>query len=116
QRTVQRHIWESDKEKVAKYRQSDAGKAAYAIRCQTIERSFADAKVLHGLRYCRFRGRENVQIQALLTATAQNIKKIALHLSRRTISNMHKISYSILHLHFHFSFDTKFKSRGISTA
>ncbi|WP_245742359.1 transposase, partial [Fontibacillus panacisegetis] len=91
-------------------------KAAYAIRCQTIERSFADAKVLHGLRYCRFRGRENVQIQALLTATAQNIKKIALHLSRRTISNMHKISYSILHLHFHFSFDTKFKSRGISTA
>lgn len=34
--------------------QSENGKAVYALRAQTIERSFADAKVLHGLRYCRF--------------------------------------------------------------
>lgn len=88
QRLIQRHIWEKEKEKVAQYRQSDEGKTIYAIRCQTIERSFADAKVLHGLRYCRFRGRDNVQIQALLTATAMNIKKIALHLSRRAIQGL----------------------------
>ncbi|WP_213427139.1 transposase, partial [Paenibacillus dendritiformis] len=60
-----------------------SGKAVYALRAQTIERSFADAKVLHGLRYCRFRGRDKVQEQVLMTATAQNIKKIATHLARR---------------------------------
>nr|MDA8353595.1 transposase [Bacillota bacterium] len=36
----------------------------------------------HGLRYCRLRGREKVQEQALMTAAAQNIKKIANHLTK----------------------------------
>ncbi|MDQ6420116.1 transposase, partial [Paenibacillus sp. LHD-117] len=63
-------------------RESDTGKAIYKFRSQTIERSFADAKVLHGLRYCRFRGRDKVQMQVLMTATAQNIKKIATHLAK----------------------------------
>jgi transposase len=83
QRTIQRHIWEEHKEKVIQNFQSESGKAVYALRAQTIERSFADAKVLHGLRYCRFRGRDKVQEQVLMTATAQNIKKIATHLARR---------------------------------
>lgn len=43
----------------------------------------ADAKELHGLRYCRFRGRRSAQEQALMTATAQNIKKIALNLAKK---------------------------------
>jgi hypothetical protein len=43
----------------------------------------ADAKELHGLRYCRFRGREKVWQQALMTATCQNIKKIANILAKR---------------------------------
>ncbi|MDR7000507.1 hypothetical protein J2Y67_002968 [Neobacillus niacini] len=46
-----------------------------------IERSFADSKELHGLRYCRLRGLKNVSEQALLTAAYQNIKKIASHLA-----------------------------------
>lgn len=83
QRTIQRHIWEDYKEQVCKNSQSETGKIIYALRSQTIERSFADAKVLHGLRYCRFRGREKVQQQVLMTATAQNIKKIALHLAKK---------------------------------
>jgi transposase len=83
QRTIQRHIWEDSKEKVQQNRQSDDGKAVYRLRSQTIERSFADAKELHGLRRCRFRGRDNVQFQALMTAAVQNLKKIALHLARR---------------------------------
>lgn len=112
QRTVQRHIWESDKEKVAKYRQSKEGKTAYTIRCQTIERSFADAKMLHGLRYCRFRGRENVQIQALLTATAQNIKKIALQLSRKAVSYLQQTIYTFSSHRIVYSF----KTVGFSTA
>jgi len=83
QRTVQRHIWEEDKERVARNRESENGKAVYLYRSQTIERSFADAKVLHGLRYCRFRGREKTQEQVLMTAATQNIKKIAIHLARK---------------------------------
>lgn len=83
QRTIQRHVWEEDKERVTANRESDTGKAIYKFRSQTIERSFADAKVLHGLRYCRFRGRDKVQMQVLMTATAQNIKKIAMHLARQ---------------------------------
>ncbi|WP_181313609.1 transposase, partial [Planomicrobium soli] len=53
------------------------------LRSQTIERSFADAKELHGFRYARRRGRSSVQEQAFLTAATQNIKKMALLLARR---------------------------------
>lgn len=83
QRTIRRHIWEESKEWVASIRESEIGKQVYSLRSQTIERSFADAKMLHGLRYCRFRGREKVQAEVLMTAAAQNIKKIALHLDRK---------------------------------
>uniref|UniRef100_A0A1S2L878 Transposase DDE domain-containing protein n=1 Tax=Anaerobacillus isosaccharinicus TaxID=1532552 RepID=A0A1S2L878_9BACI len=55
---------------------------SFAKRKETVERSFADSKELHGLRYCRLRGREHVQEQALMTAAAQNIKKIANHLAK----------------------------------
>ncbi|CCO67177.1 Mobile element protein [Yersinia enterocolitica IP 10393] len=43
-----------------------------------MERSFADAKQHHGHRYARFRGLMKVQMQCLLAAAAQNIKKMAL--------------------------------------
>jgi len=43
-----------------------------------VERSFADAKQHHGHRYARFRGLAKVQMQCLLAAAAQNIKKMAL--------------------------------------
>ena len=46
-----------------------------------MERSFADAKQLHGHRYARFRGLLAVTCQCLLAAAAQNIKKIALALA-----------------------------------
>ena len=81
QRGIQQHIWEDARKQVIQQGQSEIGKRLYAMRKTTIERSFADAKVLHGLRYCRFRGREKVQEQVLMTAAAQNIKKIALHLA-----------------------------------
>jgi Transposase DDE domain len=58
------------------------GKRIYQRRKETVERSFADAKQLHGHRYARMRGVEKVQEQSLLAAAAQNIKKIALLLSR----------------------------------
>lgn len=82
-KVITRHVWEDSKEWVRLNRLSRSGKYLYHLRYQTIERSFADAKELHGLRYCRFRGRQSVQEQALMTATAQNIKKIALHLAKK---------------------------------
>jgi len=62
---------------------SKSGKYLYKKRKETIERSFADAKQLHGFRYCRLRGLQNVTEQALMTAAVQNMKKIALHLDRQ---------------------------------
>ncbi|WP_188646725.1 transposase, partial [Marinithermofilum abyssi] len=83
-KTVTRHVWEDAKEWVRTNRLSDQGKALYKRRKETIERSFADAKELHGLRYARMRGLAKVTEQCLLTACAQNIKKMALLLSKRS--------------------------------
>ena len=80
---ITRHVWQDSKEWVKANGRSRSGKYLYRLRYQTIERSFADAKELHGLRYCRFRGREKVQEQALLSATSQNIKKIANILAKK---------------------------------
>lgn len=45
-------------------------------RLWLIEGSFAEAKNWHGHHKARYRGRSKVQIQAYLTATVQNIKRI----------------------------------------
>lgn len=78
-----RHVWEDYKDAQHEFTLSEEGKEIYARRKETIERSFADSKELHGLRYCHMRGLAGVSEQCLLTAAAQNIKKIALMLSRR---------------------------------
>jgi len=80
-KTIRRHVWETYKEDVVKFTRTDKGKKIYKRRKETIERSFADSKQLHGLRYCHMRGLENVQEQCLLTAAVQNMKKIARLLS-----------------------------------
>lgn len=82
-KVVTRHVWEESKEQVRLNRLSKSGKRLYRERKETIERSFADAKQLHGFRYCRLRGLRNATEQALMTAAVQNMKKIALHLERR---------------------------------
>lgn len=38
------------------YSHTEEGKEIYSKRKETVERSFADAKELFGLRYCRMRG------------------------------------------------------------
>ncbi|WP_188067848.1 IS1182 family transposase [Brevibacillus brevis] len=83
QKVVTRHVWQDSKEWVKQNGRSRSGKYLYRLRYQTIERSFADAKELHGLRYCRFRGKDKVLEQALMTAICQNIKKIANHLTKK---------------------------------
>lgn len=78
QKTVTRHIWQDSRERTDAHRLTDWGKRVYKRRKETVERSFADAKQLHGHRYARFRGLTAVKTQCLLAAAAQNIKKIAL--------------------------------------
>lgn len=78
QKTVTRHVWEDAKEEANMLRLTEWGKKVYARRKETVERSFADAKQHHGHRYARYRGLNKVQIQCLLAATAQNMKKMAL--------------------------------------
>ena len=87
-KVVTRHVWESSKERTDQHRLDRIGKRIYKRRKETVGRSFADAKQLHGHRYARMRGRNKVQQQCLLAATAQNIKKIALLLSQ-TGPNIH---------------------------
>ncbi|QWC24911.1 IS1182 family transposase [Bacillus haikouensis] len=83
QKVVTRHVWEEHKEQVRINRLSKSGKMLYKFRKEKVERSFADSKQLHGLRYCRLRGMKNASEQVLLTAACQNMKKIATYLARK---------------------------------
>ena len=73
-----RHVWEEFKELAYTFTKTEKGKKIYQRRKETVERSFADSKELHGLRYCRMRGLSKVAEQCLLTAAVQNMKKIAM--------------------------------------
>lgn len=77
-KSLRRHVWENYKDEAYEFTHTEKGKKIYKRRKETIERSFADSKELHGLRYCRMRGLEKVAEQCLLTAAAQNMKKIAM--------------------------------------
>lgn len=98
-RTIRRHVWEEHKEKVKRFLSISIGKNIYRRRKETVERSFADSKELHGLRYCRYRGIEKVREQSYLTATVQNIKRIVMILSKGIspsgIKNLHHLSFII---------------------
>lgn len=82
ERTLTRHVWQESRERTDAHRLTPWGKTVYKRRKETVERSFADAKQLHGHRYARFRSLVRVQTQCLLAAAAQNIKKIAMALTK----------------------------------
>jgi hypothetical protein len=81
-RTITRHVWADARQRTDAHRLTPWGKAIYKRRKETVERSFADAKQLHGHRYARFRSLTRVACQCLLAAAAQNIKKIAMALTK----------------------------------
>ena len=83
---VTRHVWQDHRDTLDAHRLTDWGRKTYGRRKETVERSFADAKQLHGHRYARFRGQIRMKEQCLLAATAQNMKKIALALSKPPIA------------------------------
>ena len=53
--------------------------ATYALRSQTIERVFADAKEKHAMRYTPYRGLAAVTAWVKLKFAAMNLKKLALY-------------------------------------
>ena len=77
-KVLTRHVWERSKERIDQHRLMERGRQIYQQRQQTVERSFADAKELHGHRYAKRRGLANLREQSLLCAACQNLKKIAL--------------------------------------
>lgn len=93
-KVVIRHVWEDHKEAVDAHRLTETGKRLYKRRKETVERSFADAKELHGHRYARFRGVAKVRGQALLAGACQNMKKMARLLARAAARLLHAISPS----------------------
>ena len=82
-KSIRNHVWQKYKDWVKDNTNSEYGKEIYRRRKETVERSFANSKQLHGYRYAKFRGIEKMKFQAYMTAIAQNIKKMANILSRR---------------------------------
>ena len=72
-----RHVWQNDLGQADAFTKTSKGKRLYAWRKETIERSFAEAKELHGLRFARMLGIRNMYEQSFLTAAVQNMKRIA---------------------------------------
>lgn len=86
QKIIERHVWEHYAEKIKENRKTEQGEYIRRRRSETIERSFADAKELHGYRYARFRGKEKVEAQALMTAIVQNVIKMVRIMTRLSIN------------------------------
>lgn len=69
-------MWQEALERVDAFTKTHRGKQIYGWRKETIERSFAEAKENHGLRYARMLGIRNMREQCFLTAAVQNIKRL----------------------------------------
>lgn len=76
-RMVDRHVWQDALDRVNLFTKTSVGKQLYALRKETIERSFAEAKENHGLRNARMLGIQNMREQCFLTAAVQNMKRLA---------------------------------------
>jgi transposase len=74
-RRVARHVDEAYLDRVRAYHATEAYKKAMRKRQVWVEPLFAEAKAWHGLRRLRLRGLANANIQGLLVATGQNLKR-----------------------------------------
>lgn len=75
-RQITRHVWQDALDTCTDFVKTAQGRRLYERRKETIERSFAEAKENHGLRYARMLGKANMREQSFLTATVQNIKRL----------------------------------------
>ena len=78
QRMLTTHIWQEFLDLVEQLRKTERGKEIYAMKKQTIERVFADAKEKHAMRYTHHRGLARVSAWVRLKYAAMNLKKLAL--------------------------------------
>ena len=78
QKLLTRHIWQEYLDIVEQLRKTDRGKQIYAMRKETIERVFADAKEKHAMRYTHHRGLAGVTRWVRLKYAAMNLKKLAI--------------------------------------
>jgi transposase len=74
-RMVHRSFYEEYLDKVRGYHATEAYQKAMRKRNVWVEPLFAEAKLWHGLRRLRLRGLENANIQGLLIAAGQNLKR-----------------------------------------
>ena len=77
QKLLTTHIWQEYLDIVEQLRKTQRGKEIYAMRKQTIERVFADAKEKHAMRYTHHRGLAAVTRWVRLKFAAMNLKKLA---------------------------------------
>ena len=77
QKMLMTHIWQDYLDLVEQLRKTKRGKDIYAMRKETIERVFADAKEKHAMRYTQHRGLARVTNWVRLKYAAMNLKKLA---------------------------------------
>lgn len=77
QEMIQRHIWAEHLELAEELRKTRYGRILYALRKESIERVFADAKEKHGMRYTNHRGLARVRQWVTLKFACMNLKKLA---------------------------------------
>ena len=75
---VAKKIWQEYLDLVEQLRKTEYGKEIYAMRKETIERVFADAKEKHAMRYTHHRGLARVTAWVRLKYAAMNLKKLAI--------------------------------------
>lgn len=93
-KVFRRHIHQYLRDKNTERRRSEEGKAIYARRKETVERSFADAKQNHGLRWTLYRGKKKNQNYNWLLCAAQNLKKLCILKSRDYARQMNELDSS----------------------
>lgn len=77
QKLLTTHIWQEYLDVVEQIRKTERGKEIYALRKETIERVFGDAKEKHAMRYTQHRGLAAVTRWVRLKYAAMNLKKLA---------------------------------------
>ena len=85
QKLLTTHIWQEYLDIVEQLRKTERGKMIYAMRKETIERVFADAKEKHAMRYTHHRGLARVTGWVRLKYAAMNLKKLAVWSWRSSI-------------------------------
>lgn len=100
-KTFRRHLWADIRDENRERRNSEEGRTLYKKRAETIERSFADSKQNHGLRWSNYKGRQTNQDYNWMLCSAQNLKKLCkLKAVEYAISKKQELDSSLVSL-FH---------------